>query len=31
MRLSIDSTVTDLRSNKSIPLPAIAPHEIVIP
>jgi hypothetical protein len=31
MRLSIDTTVTDLRSDKSIPLPAIAPHEIVIP
>jgi hypothetical protein len=31
MRLTIDTTVTDLRSDKSVPLPAIASHEIVIP
>ena len=31
MRLAVDATVVDLRSDKRVPLPAIAPHEIVIP
>jgi hypothetical protein len=31
MRFTIDATVVDLRSDKSVPLPAIASHEIVIP
>jgi hypothetical protein len=31
MRLTIDATVVDLRGDKSVSLPAIAPHEILIP
>jgi hypothetical protein len=31
MRLAIGTTVQDMRRDKSVPLPAPAPHEIVIP
>jgi hypothetical protein len=31
MRLAIEATVNDMRRDKNVPLPALAPHEIVIP
>jgi hypothetical protein len=31
MRLAIETTMNDLRGDKSVPVPAVMPHEIVIP
>lgn len=31
MRLTVDTAVQDLRGDRSVPLPAVAPHKIVIP
>ena len=31
MRLTIETTAQDMRSDQTVPLPAAAPHEIVIP
>jgi hypothetical protein len=31
MRLAIETTINDLRSDKSVPVPAVTPREIVIP